>query len=79
MSHFEDLDTKDAILHVETAVLPHQNQQSKEDALGAISAEKAEAETTVLHALKTHRWAVFWSVMVSMTVVSNTSGSWKIY
>jgi SP family general alpha glucoside:H+ symporter-like MFS transporter len=55
---------KDGAVHFEGAANEHA--QFK---LDAMEAEKAEADSTVLGALRNYPWACFWAFVMSFTIV----------
>jgi hypothetical protein len=63
----DQIDTKDDIEHVEAGGLGVSASSAKKE---AIHAEQADVNMGILEAIRTHKTAVFWSLMMSMTVVS---------
>jgi hypothetical protein len=64
-----DIDKKEDILYVEETALAGPDRSKNEYLTSAMAAEADDLNMGVWLAVKTNKWAVFWSLMVSMTVV----------
>jgi hypothetical protein len=67
-----EIEKKEDLQHLETALpaINHHDEHKDANLVSAMAAEQEDLNQTVWQAVKANRWAVFWSIMVSMTVVS---------
>ena len=75
-----EIDKKEDLQHLETTLpaINHHDEHKDANLASAIAAEQEDLNQTVWQAVKANRWAVFWSIMVSMTVVSHIGFDLKI-